>query len=909
MRRFSQTALLALCVSCASTSAQDKPAGQSDIDKLIKRGDVRALEARLGNSPDALAKIAEAARYRASRARKPLDKENLFADAEKRYLKVINAVQKSGGDPTKNKVDRTRGYLNLAGMVLSAWAGQDMTKFEISGGRYGDNKRLASKLRKARGYYEKARDLINPIFDERNQRANQFLAMDIYDTVKAYKLDTDFNLGFANLYLGMVLDRKSPERIASLRAAEDAFQELVDSIGAGEPKMYQCHLGLAVSMSEQKRYDAALRHFDLAMDEGADPIIKMQTQYEKARSLINNDKFLEARVVLEPLLAKDVARLKPEERDGAFYVNLAAIWEAYSYLRESRVFHRQALAAKVGKKALDVNARRAREKGLSKMRRLKSRGRDWPKVVSLWTKSSIREGQDPEKMTPTELTFAAEKWTSNKDFKKAILYLEAALQRHNVPADILVQIRFDLGLNHYRLFDLNMSDQPLRELRWAAEAFDTVAAKHKKHDKAATAIKFAYQCWGRLAKETKNPEDFAKLAATLGILLKNFPDHEERAKATWLLATAQQAAGQFGKALKRFAAVPADSPKWEEARFRIALCSRLACEAQRGELAPEAFLALARKSAATMREYADAAFKRAGGKKNVLGWAAQAYVGAAELLTARGVGRFQDALGALADFETRFPSSDLMGRVLAAQIKAHRGLNDFDKASSLLKKYMATVPKEQAGAVLAGLASGMQNEIVSMWETEQRDSARRMAADAISIFELLLSAVTANPKLASQKDAATFQLGRMLYFANDLERAQKLVTDLLAKSPKNGRYMQLNAQILTAGLAPDASPAALKVAEDAWAALLKNPSLRKNAPELFWEARYNWWEIQLRLGKAAEVANGIKQFGVWHAELGGPPWAQRLRDLMRRAAEKAGINLEAAPAPAASPKAEAGTTP
>ena len=97
MRRFSQTALLALCVSCVSTSAQDKPAGQSDIDKLIKRGDVRALEARLGNSPDALAKIAEAARYRASRARKPLDKENLFADAEKRYLKVINAIQKSGG--------------------------------------------------------------------------------------------------------------------------------------------------------------------------------------------------------------------------------------------------------------------------------------------------------------------------------------------------------------------------------------------------------------------------------------------------------------------------------------------------------------------------------------------------------------------------------------------------------------------------------------------------------------------------------------------------------------------------------------------------------------------------------------------------------------------------------------------
>ena len=197
------------------------------------------------------------------------------------------------------------------------------------------------------------------------------------------------------------------------------------------------------------------------------------------------------------------------------------------------------------------------------------------------------------------------------------------------------------------------------------------------------------------------------MAATLGVLLKNFPEHKERGEATWLLPTAQQAAGQFGKALKRFAAVPADSAKWEEARFRRALCSRLACEAQRGELAPAAFLALARKSAATMREYSDAAFKRAGGKKKVLEWAAQAGVGAAELLAARGVERFQDALNALADFETRFPNSDLMGRVLAAQIKAHRGLNDFEKASSLLKKYMATVPQDQAGAVLMGLARGM----------------------------------------------------------------------------------------------------------------------------------------------------------------------------------------------------------
>ena len=76
-------------------------------------------------------------------------------------------------------------------------------------------------------------------------------------------------------------------------------------------------------------------------------------------------------------------------------------------------------------------------------------------------------------------------------------------------------------------------------------------------------------------------------------------------------------------------------------------------------------------------------------------------------------------------------------------------------------------------------------------------------------------------------------------------------------------------------------------------------SLRKTAPKLFWEARYNYLEIKFRAGDAATVAKGIKEQRVWSPELGGPPWAEKLVDLMNRAAAKAGIDLEAASAKAA----------
>jgi tetratricopeptide (TPR) repeat protein len=884
--------LLTMSLSTPLALAQDEePQGQqgeSEIDRLVRLGSVPALESKLGKTPADLARIAEAARNAAGREqRDAARKEKLYGDAEKRYQAVLKALDESDEKPARRDTLKTRAYLDLAGMVMSGWAGGDMNTYEITGGRFGDNKRLIEKLRLSRDYYRKALEIIAPLYEDRFAREDELLALGIFDDVKRYKLDTDFNVGFASLYLGMVLPADSPERAGLLQESEKLFQGLVDFM-IGNAEVYQCNLGLAVALSEQKRYDDAMRQFDLAMSQGATPVLIMQTRYEKARALVNNEKFEEARNVLKPLLELNADALPAENRGGKLYVHLAEVWDAYSYLREGLFNARLAAQGGAGHQALEVRARRTRETGLARMQRLQSRGGPWPAVVKLWMASSINENADPATLTTVELKFAADQLSSDKKYAEAVKFLEEARKRTNPDPDVAAQILFDLALNCYRMDDL----------RSAAANFDRVAREHPANASAEQAAEFAYKCWGQLAQETKAHDDFAKLAASLKTLIDGFKNQPDRDELLWFLPTAQQAAGQYAEAVKGYQAIPKDSKRYDEARFRIAQCGRLAVEAQRDKLSPEAFLSQAQAATKRLTDYAEQALADAKDaaaptrRKQLTEWAAEASVSAAELLTGPGVEKFTESLGALEGFEDRYGDSDLMSRVLAARIRAYRGLGDFDKARTLLDQYLAAVPAEKAAAVLAGLARGMREEIETQREAGRTQDAAKMARDAVEIFEQLVKSLSANPQQAGQVETVKFGLGRMLYYAGEFDRAEKLAGELLESSPNNGRYIQLRAQVLTARMDAAGSPEAVKAAEDAWAKLLANPALRTSAPELFWEARYNWLSIQLRKGESAEVAKAVRQDRVWYPDLGGPAWSDKFVDLHRRAAEAAGLDPE-----------------
>ena len=131
--------------------------------------------------------------------------------------------------------------------------------------------------------------------------------------------------------------------------------------------------------------------------------------------------------------------------------------------------------------------------------------------------------------------------------------------------------------------------------------------------------------------------------------------------------------------------------------------------------------------------------------------------------------------------------------------------------------------------------------------------------------------------------------------AGQFAAAQHTLAPLLEKNPKNGHYQYLQASILSAPLAADAPLADVKKVQDAWGALLLDPAIRQRAPERYWEARYNWLALHLRLGQAADVEKAITQEHVWYPDLGGPPWSEKLEALRAQARERLGLPAETEP--------------
>jgi tetratricopeptide (TPR) repeat protein len=349
---------------------------------------------------------------------------------------------------------------------------------------------------------------------------------------------------------------------------------------------------------------------------------------------------------------------------------------------------------------------------------------------------------------------------------------------------------------------------------------------------------------------------------------------------------ALQAGGQYEQASAHFGNVPVESPYYEEARYRRALCARLALESERDALAPAALRARALNVAGQLAQYAEQAERRADGTRDpssVRAWAAAARVGAAEVLVSPGVARYQQALDLLADFEQRYDDRTQVGRVLAARITAHRALGDYEQAARVVTQFLRTVPPDQAGGTLAVIARGMQEEVERLEQEGDDAAARRVADQSIPIFEQLETWVRADTGRATYLGAVQYGLARMYFTAGQHDSARELTARLLERDSRDGNYQRLNARVLTAALGEQPAPQRLAEARAAWGVLLRDPELRTAAPERYWEARYHYLELMLREGKAAEVENAIRQDRVWYPDREPTAWDEKLNGLYERA--------------------------
>ncbi len=869
-----------------------------DVQRMIREGMIEALDARYRGTtrPEELHQLARAAANKARRARPGEERTRAFEQAAGRYRKWIEALEKESASGAVAVVRRAAARVEFAGLVLSGQAAADLDEFEITLGQRGDRKRLEECLKTARTQYERAAEELKSLGDDLAAREEELLAAGVYELAQQTRLDLTLNLGWTLYYLGRLAEKEA-EREAALAAAERSFQALIDEVPAG-PMRYRCHLAAAVTQRERRRYDDALRNLRIALGDDADPVLAAQVRYEWARTLLNQGQFDEARAMLRPLVDKDPAQLAAEGRPARFYINLAHLWDAYSHLLEAAALGRDARDT-TARTAVLQKAQRSRETGLNKLRRLARQGGPWPALVQLYVAQAVNLKAPLRELTPLELVFSAGTLIEAKRYREALERLAEAARRPDLDPELRAEVLYETGRCHHALEDY----------RAAAEAFERVATEHRRDPRAPAAAGFAYALWGKVAEKTQKAEDYLRLAAALRNLIENYADHPQRTEAVWLLPVALQAAGAYAEAADQFAKVPPDSQHWEEAQYRRALCGRQAVEAARETLSDEAYAARARAAAAALVQYADAALARSEQAPNrdaVRQWSALARASAAELLVSPGVADYDSALAVLGSFETHYPGSDALGRVLAVRIRAHRGLREFARASQVLQQYLQSAPAAQLGGTLAALARGMKEEVERLLADGQTQAARALAADAVATFDELEKWVRADPARAGHLGFVSFGRAELLFHAGRTEEAERVVTELLRESPRNGNYLYLRARVLTARLAEDAAPDALARAQEAWEALLADVAIRTRAPERYWEARYEWLRLALRSGRAADVNTAITQERVWYPDLGGSPWKERLVALLAEARQALGLPPD--PGPAAGPETAPATS-
>jgi len=859
------------------------------------------------------------------------ERERQIARAVREYEETVSLQGDSGwfrGE--RRRFDVALWRVELGDLILRRWIAADMDRYEITSGLDFDRERVKDRLLTAFEHYTAAGKLLDQLSAGLKNNEEKYLLLGLAGRILPLREQQRLNSGWAGLYLAMTAGPSFPDHNALLAAAIDAFDD-VSRTAKQTDRKYNALLGAGIALYHSKRFAESQAALDRIIRSTSPLPLIARAYFEKARALAQAQQFAEARNELETLKAIPESRLQGDNAGAAFYVRLAPLMLAHTYLLEAKAKGRNY-----------PNERKTlEEKGFAALARIAEEGGIWPEIVQVYLDAYGGRKRSSAELTDVELQLKAEHLMTARNYAAAIPVLKIILDR---PGDeeAKTQASFNLGVCLFQTQDL----------RAAAAAFAEVIRGKPKGDMAERAVEYAYHSWRQVAHDSQNAEDYRQLAAVCELIRDRFAKHALATEAAWVGALARQEAGDIPEALAAYAKVPRTSEHYWIARRNIARCKQTAYDTQTHSSSPPRRRRAAEEAIDAWRTLADdlstslaaasqkqnkavaAASRPSAVKANarqgsaplpglpgfrdaveVREWITDAKLAAAAMCICDDVRAYAETLRIL-------DGMPLTGRVLALRLRCHRGLGDLKAANEALEDFIrqssgaadrpvspaasrpepdgdrkAVEPGEPGAvfAALVGLAAEMEGEISRLKSVGRPAEAARMAGDTADTLAQVLDWVQKQPNYQKHVPAVRFSLVKALAEADRPAEAVPYIDQLMTEKPDDGEYVRMAARLQEAvgrggpGLPPSsAKTEALDRAEAYWELLLKDETLRERAPDAYWEARYYWLEHQLRHGRAADVLKAVETEKAWYPDLGGPPWQAKLLDLAKRAEAAAG---------------------
>lgn len=882
-------ALILLILSPAAYAAEEPddslPSDQRRlVAGLIQRDMPELVEELLAEAPTMHRVYIARAYAHAAAGEKSSDlRDRLLNRAMEEYRRVI----KLGTDPNwmrgeRRRFDIARWRVELGDLVLRYSVAADLDQFEITAGIQYDADRMASRLKEARDCYIAAGRILEDLDIGLRTNEEQYLLLGIADEIPLLLKQQWLNRAWTEVYLAAISPQGDPARSRMLEDSLAAFDQ-ASRVATDPDKKYAALLGAGVALRELGRVQESMAALERVIDSTASLAVTSRAEFELAKALVSANRFEDARRRLDRLGSRSVANLRSKDAGASFYVRIAPLFRARTYVIEAR----RLPDGDPRRESLENSARTGFES-------LAAKGGAWPRMVQVYLDDLAGRQRSLEQLSDVEILITAAEAMSQERFSDAERAWRLLLERPNAA-----------GHHHEARFNLGVCLFQRKELRAAAETFLDEARQSPPKALAERTYDYAYRCWRQLVAASHAKDDYLKLADAADLLASAMPSHPEAAEARWVAALSLEEGGEYRRAAAAYGRISETSAEYWQARRNSARCKQRLYESLPRDAAPDRQTEAAREAVEAWTRLMDDLVKIAEPEKptidgsgrssrvaappdqSIASWIEESRLAACSLLISEDVRGYRQALELL---EKARPSP----RVLGLRIRCLQALGDIKEANRVLEEYLKNNSTDELGTVLVSLAAEMEAEVNRLAKVGRTSDARKMAAETVPTIRHLLDWISSRPEYARHVSVVRFSLSNMLAQADRYSDAMQELETLITKHPSNGNYLIAGARLrerMAAATLPSDRDAALIAAEAMWERLLKDGQLRNNAPSEYWEARYHWLRHRMRRGEAKEVMKGIQTEQAWHPDLGGPPWQGLLLELLseaRQAAEASG---------------------